>query len=270
MIFRKANLLSLAAMAATAAVFTACDESPTSPRAVTSNEARADLQAMAAKVKYFAPQEPGTGMGIGGDLGAGKKSAGPGTGPIGESGCDLEATEYETWDTDTSLAGDVTVQYDTTVSYTSANQPICSFDDETAYQLTSSSSENAMLDTHVKTRMDFPATPLSGQFKLSGSGTVHYKDGYLIHITSIDIVVDLGEMKMKTYVMNLALEKGYTVVLQAAPGTDLMSEEEPGPDDVEVSGPISKDGTVVGYFEVMGDDRVIIRDADKAIIEAHG
>lgn len=59
------------------------------------------------------------------------------------------------------------------------------------------------------------------------------------------------------------------MVLQEAPGADMMRDEAPGPNEVAVSGPISKDGAVVGYFEVMGDNRVIIRDADKAIIESH-
>lgn len=269
MIFRKANLLSVAAMAAVAAAFTACNDSPTSPRTETSAEARADLQAMADKVKYFSPQNPGAGMGM--DVNAkraAKASAKASADPA--SGCDVDATEYETWNTDTSAVGDVTVQYDTTISYTSADQPICGFDDETAYQITATRSENAMLETHITTRMDLPADLFSGEFKLTGSGTVRYKDGYLITISSMNIVIDFGQGLLKTYVMNLALEKGYTVVLQAAPGTDLMSGEEPGPDEVAVTGPISKDGVVVGYFDVMGDDRVVVRDADKVVIESHG
>lgn len=270
--FTRTNAFSLAAIAAAAAVFSACDSSPTSPKAGTSAEARADLQAMAAKVKYFAPQQPGDGVGNA----AGKRgAAGRGAGKIGAAkdlvdGCDLDATEYETWDTDTTAAGGVTVQYDTTVSYTSADQLICSFDDVTAYQLTNSRSQNSMLDTHIHTRTDLPADFFSGEFKLTGNGTVHYADGYLITITSMNIVLDIGQGVLKTYVMNLALEKGYTVVLQVAPGADMMSDQNPGPNDVEVSGPISKDGVVVGYFEVMGDDHVVIRDADRAIIESHG
>lgn len=43
---------------------------------------------------------------------------------------------------------------------------------------------------------------------MTGSGTVQYKDGYLITITSINIVIDFGQWLMKTHVMNLALEKG--------------------------------------------------------------
>jgi hypothetical protein len=77
-------------------------------------------------------------------------------------------------------------------------------------------------------------------------------------------------VNLKTYVMNLALEKGYTVVLQAAPGANLMGDAEPGPNEIAVSGPITKDGVIVGYFEVMGNDHVVIRDAGKAIIESHG
>ncbi|MBW8889108.1 MAG: hypothetical protein JF616_15245 [Fibrobacteres bacterium] len=272
MIFTRTNAFSLAAMAAAAALFAACDSSPTSPQAGTSAEARADLQAMAAKVKYFAPQQPGSGQANGaGKAGVAKRGAGKtGANKTLVDGCDLDATEYETWNTDTTIAGGVTVQYDTTVSYTSADQLICSFDDVTAYQLAATRSQNAMLETHIHTRTDLPADFLAGEFKMTGSGTVNYTDGYLITITSVNIVIDLGQGIMKTYVMNLALEKGYTVVLQVAPGANLMSDSKPGANDVEVSGPISKDGAVVGYFEVMGDDRVVIRDADKAVIESHG
>ena len=199
---------------------------------MTSAEARADLQAMAAKVKYFIPQSPGSDMTMEeADAGSGPAYAKGGTAKAGAGAglaaeCDLEeATQYETWATDTSAAGDVTMQYDTTVSYASAGQPICGFDEMPAYELT---------------------------------------------ITSMDIVIDIGKWVMDNYVMNLALEKGYTVVLKEAPRADMMSGVEPGPNQVAVSGPISKDGTVVGYFEVMGDDRVVIRDAAKAVIESHG
>ncbi|MEO6097132.1 MAG: hypothetical protein ABIW76_16210 [Fibrobacteria bacterium] len=268
MILRTKNPFSLAAMAAALAVLTACDESPTSPKAVTSSEVRADLQAMAAKVKYFTPQSPGSDMTM--EVNAKRGAAKAGAGADLVPGCELDATEYETWPTDTSATGDVTIQYDTTVSYTSADQLICNFDDVPAYELTTTRSENAMLVTHVKTRTELPADFFSGEFRMTGSGTVQYKDGYLITITSVNIVIDIGQWLLKTYVMNLSLEKGYTVVLQEAPGADMMSGQEPGPNDVAVSGPISKDGAVVGYFEVMGDNRVIIRDAGKAIIESHG
>jgi hypothetical protein len=268
MIFRKTNPLPFAAMAAVIAVFTACNESPTAPKPVTSADARADLQAMAAKVKYFAPQNPGSDMTIEENAKRGAAKAGAGAELV--PGCDLDATEYETWVTDISASGDVTTQYDTTVSYTSANQLICDFQDVTAYELTATRSENAMLTTHVKTRTDLPPDFFTGEFRMTGSGTVQYKDGYLITITSIDIVIDFGQGVLKTYVMNLALEKGYTVVLQEAPGADMLSGEEPDPNEVAVSGPISKDGVVVGYFEVLGDNRVIVRDADNAIIESHG
>jgi hypothetical protein len=264
MIFPKANLLSFAAIATVAAVFTACDESPGSPSAVTSSEARTDLQAMAAKVKYFVPQDPGTGRGA--DEAAKRGTAGAGAARV--SACEQEATEFETWKTDSTVAAGTTIQYDTTVSYTDADKPICALTDEMAYQLTSSRSENDMLETHVKTRMDYPADFFVGEFRLTGSGTVNYKDGYLITITSMEIVFSI--VNLKTYVMNLALEKGYTVVLQAAPGANLMGDAEPGPNEVAVSGPITKDGVMVGYFEVMGDDHVVIRDAGKAIIESHG
>jgi hypothetical protein len=255
-------------MAAALALFTACD-SPTSPPATTSAEARADLQAMAAKVKFFAPQKAGDDMSV--EFGAKRGAAKAGARAVLVPGCEVDATEYRIWEPDIAVTGDVTTQYDTTVSYTSANQLLCSYDDEAAYDSTRSRSENAMYTSHFITRSDFPpSASYTGEWKVTGTGTVNYKDGYLITITSMNIVIDIGNFELKTYVMNLALEKGYTVVLQVAPGYDMMSDVEPGPNEVAVSGPISKDGTVVGYFEVMGDDRVIVRDAAKVIIESHG
>jgi hypothetical protein len=83
-------------------------------------------------------------------------------------------------------------------------------------------------------------------------------------------VINFDQWAITTYVMNLELEKGYTVALQPAPGVNIMGEEEISPNKIAVSGPIVKDGVVVGYFEVMGDDRVVVRDAGKAVIESHG
>lgn len=266
MISRKAIPLSLAAMAA-ALAFTACDDSPSSPHASTAAEARADLQAMADKVHYFAAQQPASGdqMGVQAKRAAAKAGAAdPG------SGCELEATWYTSWDQGNSPDGDDSYEYDTTTSYTAAGEPICGADDRTAYRISSGLSGNAMLETRMRTRTDLPDQADSGVYKMTGSGTVRYKDGYLITIASMDIEYDARETILKTYVMNLVLEKGYAVVLSVAPGTDLMSETGPGPGDVAVSGPITKDGLVVGYFEVMGDSRVVIRDADKVVIESHG
>lgn len=266
MSFRTGKPISIAAMAVamTAALFTGCSESPNAPAPVTSAEARADLESLASKVKYFAPQNPaGTDMG-----GVEKRAAAKTSAPFrAGSACEVEATTI--WVDEYSDVGGVTVQYDTTVSYTSANQPICAEGDRVAYELTASRSMNDMLETHIKSRTDFPADFLTGDVKMTGNGTVQYKDGYLITITSMDIVFNFSGKKLKKYIMNLALENGYTVVLQVAPGADLTGEG-PAANEVAVSGPISKGGTVVGYFEVMGDDRVVIRDAGKAIIESHG
>jgi hypothetical protein len=261
MIFRKASPLLLAALSAS---FMACNETPSSPRAVTTAEARADLQAMADKVRYFAPQTPGAARGAGGgdERGAAKAAAGREADP----GCVVEATVTDSWQSDT--AGGESLS-DTVVSYTSAGRPICDAADEIAYQIAAIHNENAMLESRFRLRLDLPAGP-AGEYKTTGSGTVRYKDGYLITVTSMNIVTDSGGKVVKSYVMNLALEKGYTVALQVAPGIDLMGEVAPGPDTVVVGGPIVKDGTVAGYFEVMGDCRVIVRDADKVVIESHG
>lgn len=267
MSFRTGKPISITTLALAAALFTGCKESPNGPAPVTSAEARADLESMASQVRYFVPQDPG-----GGDLDLGEfaKRAAPKTAAASGAGsaCEVESIDIQDY-SESGVGGAMTHYIDTTLSYTSKNQPVCAEDDLVAYELTSGHSENDMLETHAKLRTDFPANIFAGDIRITGNGTVRYKDGYLITVTSMDIVLNFMEEKLKKYVMNLALEKGYTVALQEAPGANMLAEEITA-DKVAISGPIIKDGTVVGFFEVMGDDSVIIRDANKAIIESHG
>jgi hypothetical protein len=266
----KSIYLSAMAVAMTAAFFTGCNESPNSPAPVTSAEARADLVSLASKVKYFVPQDGGGGMETGGfeKRAAAKPSVAP-VAPRAGADCDQESIAYMEYE-ESELGIGMTAQFDTTVYYTAANQPICAEDDVVAYEITAGRSVSDMLETRIKSRLDYPADFFTGDIKITGSGTVQYKDGYLITISSMVIVINFMQEEPKTYYMDLALEKGYTVRLKAAPGANPMSEEPPAADEVCVTGPIIKDGTVVGYFEVKGDNSVIIRDANKAIIESHG
>lgn len=59
------------------------------------------------------------------------------------------------------------------------------------------------------------------------------------------------------------------MLLKPAPGFDAAMEGEPDPSTLLLSGAITHGNQVVGHFEVMGDDSVVIRDADGKIVSAH-
>lgn len=101
---------------------------------------------------------------------------------------------------------------------------------------------------------------------------MHYFSDYEFEIKSINFSMKFAfaneafsDVVMK---MDLSLDGGrYTVPLDIGPGMDLMSDEEPGPDEVVFLGPIQQNGATVGWFEVMGDDRVVIKDSAKNVIQ---
>ncbi len=251
--------------AAAAMLMSACENSSTSP--TTSTEARADLKVMAANVKYLA--RPNTDKATGGGLpfkkGAGKISA-------AAAACDQEAIWYDKG-TDTTDYGLVSIYSDTTTSYTAADLPICAANDVVSYEVTNSLSKDAVLESWTSTRnpvsADFFSDTLNGTFTMTGHGWVHYLDGYKLTIESMNVAFNF-KSGFTAFGMNLALENGYTVALTLAPGVNLMSQTPPAPTSVMMSGPIVKGGTTVGYFEVLANDGVVIRDAGKAVIDSHG
>jgi hypothetical protein len=58
-------------------------------------------------------------------------------------------------------------------------------------------------------------------------------------------------------------------VLKPAPGFAELGLEEPDPATVLLSGPITHGKEVVGFFEIMGDDSVVIKDAEKNVVSTH-
>ena len=100
---------------------------------------------------------------------------------------------------------------------------------------------------------------------MAGTGRVHYFSGYDLTIDKMDIAMDTtGFLK---YICDLGLQDGrYKAPLTIVPGVNLMAPEKLGAKDLILSGPILFNAETVGYFEVMGDDGIVIRDAAKNIV----
>jgi hypothetical protein len=259
MIIRKYSFATLA-LGVTAALFlSACGDS-TGPAPV-SEANKADLKVIAAKVKYFSAPAPSEDMGDGGmeKKAAGKRSA--------SAACDQEAQVIFTG-TDISAYGVVGAFWDTTTYYTAAGAPVCAETDEISYEITKSRQTDAVLESYITTRSERPADFRTGTFKMSGTGKVHYFSGYDLTVDAINMSINMAS-GVSQFTMTLGLQGGYTVVMALAPGIDLMSETEPAPTTVIMSGPIKSGGTTIGYFEILANDGVVIRDADKAVVEAH-
>ncbi|MDB5047544.1 MAG: hypothetical protein JWO30_615 [Fibrobacteres bacterium] len=262
MINNKLNVLALGAM--TALIFAACDNS-TGPAAPDQATIKADLQVMAAKITRMSVPSTKGAMGPGGDGGFEKKAAIKAS-PLA---CMQEGMTVETG-LDTSATGVVGTFEDTTYSYTAANVLICADMDATAYQIGHDHSKDAVMESWMTTKMVFSGDFLTNfAFAMTGTGKVHYTSGYDLTIDAISLkgsFAGLTEFKM-----TLGLDAGkYTAPLTVAAGVDLMSDVDPAPTTVIFSGPILSGGTTVGYFEILGNDSVVIRDAAKVIVAVHG
>lgn len=264
----------LAAAAVAAVAFAACNDGSTGP-SPTFDQATidADLREMALKIKAFgAPEPPDAGLEDGGFESAFKRSAAGAA-----SDCDQEGISIETG-TEITASGGVGVSRDTIEAYTADDALVCASDDQPAYEITRSHFRNDLYESWFRTRSDIPdlsAIQPDGSFGLglTGSGRVHYFSGYDFEVDSLDfslsISLDEGITRADLR-MDLSLDDGrYTVPLGMGPGLDLMSGTDPDPDAVMYVGPIRQNGATVGWFEVLGDERVVIRDQAKNIVEVH-
>lgn len=174
----------------------------------------------------------------------------------------VEIIEYA----DSTAPGGNGVYRDTTRYYTAAGTLACDEGDVIAYQTVNSYSRDALVEFRSKTRMEM-GDPGSGfLLKMTGTGHVHYFSGYDIDITGMDIF--LGEQAGERFKMDLSLEGGrYTVALTFVPGVKMA--DDPAPGAVVLAGPIMQGAATVGYFEIMGDDKVVIRDAARNVVAAH-
>jgi hypothetical protein len=246
---------------ALAIALTACSENPAGP--FTSAEARADLQIIAAKVKYLGTPDPDESMGYV-DLekqGADRRNA---------AICDLDAVTLD-HGPEISDYGSKGEYWDTTTSYTAAGLPVCAENDETAYDSTHSYGKDSLAESWFRLRIDYPPTAeiYTGFFRISAAGTVRYFGGYTLEVASekAELSFTYG---LKDFSVSLVFEKGYTATLTPAPGLDMLREEPFPPTTVVMTGPIRKDGATVGYFEVMGDDGVVVKDASGTVIDSPG
>jgi hypothetical protein len=264
-----AKLFTLGAVAALAlTALTACEDK-SAGTAPDSEAVSADLREMSAKIKMFSkPEPPDAGLEFGEEAGPFKRAA--------TTDCDQEGETIEVYQ-DTTVLGGLGIGVDTTRMYTQAGTLVCGFDDEIAYDLSRSYYKNALYESWFQSRSDYPdfMALLAGetvQMKVSGTGRVHYFSDYDIEVKSLDIQgpFSLAGPITLTMKMTLGLDGDrYQAPLTLAPGVDLMSEEDPEPSQVVMSGPIQLSGSTVGWFELMGDDRVVIRDADRKIVESH-
>lgn len=249
--------LSLSAAALAVFCFAACDNA--SDPAVSQSQIDADLKTMASKVRYFSPNQSTHVNGNDGLDGALKRAA---------DDCIMEGHRIDDY-TDTTAAG-VETYIDTSDSYTTAGKLVCDEEDQTAYTVSGSYQRNTMYESWFHSRMDFGITPETlGNMSVKGSGRVHYLSGYDLDITSFEAAFDLnGGIKKLEY--SISLEGGrYQTVLTPNPAWNPMQEGDPDPAMVVLSGPIKNNGQVVGYFEVMGNDSVVIRDAEKKVVAVH-
>lgn len=248
-----------------AIALTACSDSPTSP-AVTSAEARADLQVVAAKVKFLSTPDPGESAGGFGDRGAEKKGAGK----RGAAFCAQEAIAIDHY-TDVNDYGVEGESWDTTTSYTASGALVCADEDVVAFDTARSYDKDSIAESWFTSRTDYPPYDqilTGGFFTINATGKVHYFSGYSMDVESLKVKFSfMGELK--EFTVALALEKGYTTLLTPAPGMNVLSEEPLPPTTVVMTGPIKKDGATVGYFEVLANDGVVIKDASGVVIEAH-
>ncbi|MDB5104476.1 MAG: hypothetical protein JWP91_2165 [Fibrobacteres bacterium] len=242
--------------AAAAFLFSACE--PVSGPGASGAGANADLKVLAAKVHYLTPPDP--------QRAADDHSAGGGLEKRSTGACDLEG-ESVSESTGISATGGVETFIDTSRSYTPSGSLVCDIEDVTAWTTTSSYSRNDEMESWTRVRLDIPAWGTADYLlKMSGSGEVRYFSGYELSIESMDITI--GPSAVTTFSMVLGLEGGYEVPLSLNQALDWSGESEPDPSEPVMSGPILKGGTVMGRFELMADDRVIIRDADGGIVRA--
>ncbi len=249
--------MMMAAGAGAAFLFAACDEVAGTGSSGSGTEA--DLKVLASKVRYLNPPDP--------KRAADDHPAGGGLEKRAAGTCDLEG-ESISEGTDTSVSGGEETYRDTTRSYTASGALVCDIEDITAWTTSSSYSRNSGMESWTRIRLDVPAWGSADYLlKMSGSGKVHYFSGYDLSIESMDIAI--GSSAVTSFSMVLGLEDGYRVPLSLSQAIDWSGENKPDPATPIMTGPILKGGNTTGYFELMADDRVVIRDAGKKVVPTH-
>jgi predicted small secreted protein len=243
----------LALLALSAFLFAACEDGAGPGR----DDVQADLKELASKVSSFSPPsgpKPSSKDGLMKRAGLAKD-------------CWNGSVDGVTRHEEPASADNPTAFWDTTWHFTAAGKPACDEGEEIAYETFSSRNKDSKYESWLKGRTDYGALAAPNLLKMSATGTVRYNSGYEFAISSFKMA--LGEdFSVGQFAMVLSLKAGrYTVDLGLAPGTNL--DDDLAADKVALTGPIKKGAAVVGYMDVMGDDRIIIRDAEKKIVSAH-
>lgn len=225
----------------------------------------ADLKELSAKVESMSGPMPSRRDDAGAAL---KRAAGD---------CLFDGSRIDEW-IDT-VDGKVSIYRDTSDSYTAAGKLQCGEDDVVAYTISKSYNRADKWESWIHSRMDFPpppadfgeipVNPAGWSMKFSATGRVHYFSDYDIEIARAEAEMD-GNGAFLKFEYLLKLEGGrYEVVLKPAPAFADLGVEEPDPATVLLSGPITHGKDVVGYFEILGDDSVVIKNAEKKIVSTH-
>jgi hypothetical protein len=243
---------SLALAALSAILLSACEDGAGPGK----DEVKADLKELAGKVSTFAPP------------------SGPKTGPKDAllkasarakdcyNGSVDGVTIYET----PATVEEPTAYWDTTWHYTAAGKPACDEADGKAYDLFASRSKDARSESWMKGRMDFGALAAPNVVKMSATGRVRYASNYEFKITAFNFGMS-ATFALSDFKLTLSLKDGrYIVDLNLAPGVGFEDDVPAG--KIAMTGPIKKGASTVGYFEIMGDDRIVIRDEAKQVVSA--
>jgi hypothetical protein len=243
--------------------FAACDNgsSPATSQ-VDKAAVKADLELLASKAKKFSAPTASSP-----DNTAMKRSA---LAKKGGMDCENGLTTYEDMD---SLSEDgPSFMSDSTWNYDATNTLSCENDLLNTHQKVHGYYRNPMYETWSKMdvvfKMDTALASLSFDVTARATGRVHYFSGYDFTIDSMVMIIVNSETTQ--YQCDLGLQDGrYQVPLKLQPGVDLNSEVEPEPTAMVLRGPILFKTETVGYFEVMGDDSIIIRDVAGTVVESH-
>ncbi len=248
-------------------LLTACDNG-TAPGSKADNaQVRADLQMLATRVTSFAAPMPGRS-----NSGLAKKSSAPldtidSISPI-DTFFNPHCTNGLTIDAySDTISGEVESSVDTSWNYDAAGALTCA--GLAARTVSHSYFKNPKYESWANTVLLMSGSIYDStlSFSADGKGRVHYFSDYTFTIDTMSMAMSQG--KITKYNLHLGLQDGkYTVALAPAAGVDLTSDTQ-NPQAVILRGAILLNQETVGYFEVLGDENLVIRDAANAIVETH-
>ncbi len=243
-------------------LLSACEKtsSPVSPGG--EDQATLDLRTLATKVSYL-------GSPLGSILSPGASATpDPAESGLGKKSSDTGTCEGVTIEEgkDTTAYGGVGSIRTKTSRFDSSGKIECDGFQEPAWEIVEYYAKDTLTESWTTYRLTFGK---GYALSVNGSGRIHYSSGYDIAVDTLIFLQDsILRPSIPLYI--LGLENGrYHVPLAVAPGIDLLAMDDLSPDAVLFTGPIIGTSGTVGYFEILGSGRVVIRDAAKKIIATH-